>query len=295
MGGGTTGNNLNQGRRAEAMAQYIMSKFGPCQRVLQENDYGIDFYCNLMEVKGSVGKTGLLYGMQVKSGDEEFIYESTNLHKWLLQYNIPMFMCRADRGKASIKIFSTWFLNQLLVQSRSHKIHRIEFIENYGNSEKTLKSPELVDGLAKVWMGPPIVELSVNDLEEEPEKVDEIKEVLKLWVSIEVQNYSKRNIDLPIFFGYIHWDTNKTFRKHQMRYFMPHIYSDTVTDKVFEYIVQACALIGFNKGFDHKDLVPLTRHLLNLDEASIISIRAWYSNHFKKGIEPDHSEKNATS
>lgn len=48
--GGIVLNNPRQGTRAEYIAQYFFSEFCTAERVLRENDFGIDLYCSLMDI-----------------------------------------------------------------------------------------------------------------------------------------------------------------------------------------------------------------------------------------------------
>lgn len=89
--GGKVAVNRKQGIRAEYLAQYILSEFGPCIRATTENDYGVDLICSLMEVKGSVGYVKKVFGIQVKSGEEAFRYNGEHLLNWLKNLNIPLF------------------------------------------------------------------------------------------------------------------------------------------------------------------------------------------------------------
>lgn len=263
------------------MTQYIMSKFGPCERVLQENDYGIDFYCNLMERSGSVGKTGLLYGVQVKSGNEKFTFEGDHLKSWLQQYNIPMLMCRADRSSNKIILYSTWMLNLLLTESIDKKINQIIFCEEYGNEDGKLQNPQLKNGEANVWMGPPILEITVNELEHSKVRIKEILKILREWVSFDVVNYSMRSIGIPVFFGYINWETNKSLDTSVRRYFEPHVFNDLVTEKAFKTIHKCALLVTLNKKNHPEIIKPITDHLLKLDKEDKYKIdNEWYRDTF---------------
>ncbi len=53
--GGLVANNFRQGSRAEQIAQYFFSEFCIAERVIKENDFGIDLYCSLMDVSDISG------------------------------------------------------------------------------------------------------------------------------------------------------------------------------------------------------------------------------------------------
>jgi hypothetical protein len=136
--GGVVANNFRQGSRAEIIAQYFFSEFCIAERVLKENDFGIDLYCSLMDVSGSMGYTSTLFGVQIKSGDAPFQYSGEYVSTWLKQINVPLLMCRVSREDLSVAIYSTWTINSLL--SGNDNFTRISFIESYSSgSEQNLQ------------------------------------------------------------------------------------------------------------------------------------------------------------
>ncbi len=253
-------NNFRQGYRAEYLAQYVISEFGPCERIHQENDYEVDLIATIMRKVGNAGYVSLLYGIQVKSVGAPFHYDGDHLLDWIKKLNIPLLMCRADREAGKVELYSTWTIHDLVLQSGNKDIKEIDFVEGYGIDGK-LKMPEIQNGKATVWLGKPIVDVSVAKLKKSA-LVNEIAETLSDWINCDALNYFRRNADIPVILGYLSWDTNKSLRTSQRIYYKPYYYSDENTTKAIKLIQDCATLIALNKGKDDqitKDLAEFVK------------------------------------
>jgi len=248
--GGYIANNLRQGYRAEYLAKYIISEFGPCERINPENDYGLDLMATIMKKSGSGGLVSLMYGIQVKSGDVRFHYSGDGLVDWIRTYNIPILMCRANRATGRIKLYSTWTLNHLILDAGFEKIKEIDFIEDYGEKD-SLRMPQIRDKAATVWVGPPIIDISGSELNQ-TSLVEEIAELLTEWIGFDARNYFRRKSDIPILFGYLNWDTNKFLKSSRRGYYVPHFFSEQHTKNAMTLIQECATLIALNQGKDSK-------------------------------------------
>jgi len=273
--GGKVPVNVNQGIRAEYVAQYIMSALGPCERVMRENDYGIDMYCNLMEIEGSVGYTGLLYGIQVKSGNEEFKYNGDHLSEWIKGYNIPLFMCRVNRTNSQLKLFATWMLNNLILQPSFNAITKITFVEDYDSQHgPNLSDPKIHNDEATIWMGCPIIDICVSDLSNNA-KLLEYRSILKEWVSIEVNNYANRNTHIPIFFGYKNWITNQLLSKPNWLWYKPYHFGPIHSDNAIKRLIDSYVVLSLGNQYPAiisklKEVIDIIRaHNIALDFSAI--------------------------
>lgn len=253
--GGYIANNLRQGYRAEYLAKYIISEFGPCERVNPENDYGLDLIATLMQRVGIGGVVSSMYGIQVKSGNAEFHYSGEQLADWISAYNIPILMCRADRTDVRIKLYSTWTLHHLILDANFASVRQIDFIEEYGNNQ-TLRMPEVTDQKASVWLGPPIIDVSASELHQN-NNVDELRQTLEEWILFDARNYFRRNAGIPIPFGYTTWETNKSLNTSGRNFYVPHFYSAAHTHNALKLIGECATLIALNQGKDSQ----ITREL----------------------------------
>ncbi len=273
--GGLVANNFRQGSRAEQIAQYFFSEFCIAERVLKENDFGIDLYCSLMDVSGVMGYTSTLFGVQIKSGEAAFQYSGEYVSEWLKLINIPLLMCRVNQNELSIKIYSTWPINSLL--SGNYTFNKISFIESYSvaDTDDSLKMPEVNDDSATVWMGPAIIECTLVDLINNSIPKDEIREILREWVSFESDNYAKRHLGTPVYFGYQKWTTNKSLKSSQRVWYRPHIFNIGYSEKAIHRILEASALIALNQGKDNKFVKGISELLKDNDIVKLVDMDSW--------------------
>jgi hypothetical protein len=276
--GGYIANNFRQGFRAEYLAKYIISEFGPCERVNPENDYGLDLIATLMERVGTAGFVSSMYGIQVKSGTAQFHYSGEQLIDWIKAYNIPIFMCRANRTDGRIKLYSTWTLHHLILDESSAAIREIDFVEDYGD-DQALRMPQIADTNATVWLGPPIIDVSVAELGQR-DHVDEIRKTLVEWVGVDARNYFRRNADIPVIFGYTTWTTNKSLDTSVRNFYGPHFYSASHTYNAMKLIQECATVIALNQGKDSQiakdladiikrfgvDVQPFTKDVLGIED-----------------------------
>lgn len=259
--GGIIASNFRQGSRAEIIAQYFFSEFCIAERVVKENDYGIDLYCTLMKKTGSIGLTSTLFGVQVKSSDAPFSYSGEYVKTWLRTINIPLFMCRVDRSELSVKVFSTWTLNSLVTDDQ--RFESVAFIERYSDDSAadSLKMPVIENGKATVWMGPPIIDCTLEQLINGVLSKDEIGLVLEEWITLDFKNYAKRHIGITAYYGYTKWDTNQSLKTSQRIWYRPHHFSDKQSIDAIKTILEAGALIALNKGKEHPFVTGLAELL----------------------------------
>lgn len=273
--GGTIANNYRQGSRAELIAQYFFSEFCIAERALKENDFGIDLYCSLMSVSGSMGFTSTLFGVQIKSGDAPFRYTGEYVSQWLNMINVPSLMCRVNRNSLSIEIFSTWAINSLL--SGDNLFKEINFVESYSSEAgvETLKMPEIIDGIATIWMGPPIIECTLNDIINGTNLKDKIGEVLQEWISFDFLNYANRHVGITAFYGYTNWQTNESLKSSRRTWYRPHIFNIEQSKRAIHRILEAAVLIAFNQGKDNPFVNGIAELLKSNTIVDIAELDSW--------------------
>lgn len=266
--GGYIANNFRQGFRAEYLAKFIISAFGPCERISQENDYGIDLIASLMKKEGKAGLVSSTYGVQVKTGDANFVYAGNQLFDWIKAFNIPLLMCRVIREEGRILLYSAWPLHHVVLSGNATKINQIEFIEGFGGENKII-IPTIKDDKATVWMGKPIIDISVNELSD-TDHVAEIIETLAEWVDIDAGNYYRRMANIPIVFGYITWETNKSLKTTVRQWDKQFYFTDGNSEKAIKVIQDCAVVIACNKGTENqitKDLSELLlKYIPDLDD-----------------------------
>jgi hypothetical protein len=273
--GGVIPNNYRQGSRAELIAQYFFSEFCIAERVLKENDFGIDLYCSLMNVSGAMGFTSTLFCVQIKSGNESFKYTGEYVSQWLKMINLPLLMCRVNQDKLSIEIFSTWPINSLLAAGNS--FNEVIFVESYSSEEgaESLKMPEIIDGIATIWMGPPIIQCTLNDIINETISKKTVRDVLEEWVSFDYLNYAKRHVGITAFYGYIMWVTNESLNTSKRTWYRPHIFNNEHSKRAIHLILEAATLIALNQGKDNNFIKGIAELLKNNNFVNKAEMDSW--------------------
>jgi hypothetical protein len=276
--GGVIPNNFRQGSRAEIIAQYFFSEFCIAERVTRENDFGVDLYCTLMKISGSIGLTSTLFGVQIKSGDAPFMYAGEYVALWLKTLNIPLLMCRIDRSELSVKVYSAWTLNSLVTEDSS--FDRVEFLERYSDDSEAdfLKMPIVENGTATVWMGPPIIECTLEQLINGKIPKNELGIVIKEWIEFDFLNYAKRHIGIPAYFGYTKWITNQSLETSQRKWYNPHHFSDSQSINAVKIILESGALVALNKGKEHPFVTGLAELIKNNGIVNPTELNEWHKD-----------------
>jgi hypothetical protein len=112
-------------------------------------------------------------------------------------------------------------------------------------------------------MGPPIIKCTLSDLINNSIPKNEIREILKEWVSFESENYAKRHLGPPVYFGYQQWTTNQSLATSQRVWYRPHIFNIENSKKGIHRILEATTLIALNQGKDDpfvKGIVELLKN-----------------------------------
>lgn len=274
--GGVIAINFGQGSRAEILAQYFFSEFCVAERVVKENDFGIDLYCSLMSPIGSIGLTSSLFAVQIKSGNALFKYKGENISQWLKLINIPLLMCRVDRLTLTIKIYTTWRMHELL--SNPNSFTEINFIESYSDEPDAdnLKGPVIVDNVATVWMGPPIIQCTLHELIDPQFPKNEISVVLNDWVTLECLNYTKRHFGITAYYGYTKWVTNRSLRSSERTWYRPHVFNIEQSKNAIHRILESTTMIAFNQGKENAFVQSIVEALRSNGLIEVTELDEWH-------------------
>lgn len=108
----------------------------------------------------------------------------------------------------------------------------------------------------------PIVEVSAVELKEQSH-VGEIQNTLAEWISFDARNFSRRKADIPVIFGYLTWETNKSLATSRRTFYQPYFYGWQHTANAIKVIQECATLIALNQGKDSqltKDLAEFIKH-----------------------------------
>ena len=229
------------------------------------NDYGVDLLSTLMSKAGSSGHVSLLYGVQVKSGRELFRYSGPQLVGWLKAINIPLLMCRANRQEGRVKLYTTWCLNHLLLNHEGEDIKKIAFIEDFGDGEY-LKMPTVEKQKATVWLGKPIIDVTVTDLARS-DHVSELEKIVSEWIKVDAKNYFARMSGLPAVFGYVKWETNRWMHSSRWVWAKGYSFGNKRTTEALDLIAECATVIALSEGVSNPMVADLktfvSKHIAN--------------------------------
>lgn len=264
---GTVANNFRQGYRAEYFAKYAISEFGPCERILPENDFGIDLLAALMERNKMMGMVSRLYGIQIKSGKEPFQYKGSNISGWLKAFNIPILMCRVNRNEGRIQLFTTWNLHVFFFTYKDVDIEKLTFLEDWGDTDQI--SPKLATPSydtntkeATINIGKPIIDFKIEDLAD-TNKTERFERVLRFWVEEDASNYFKRLIHLNTVLGHLYWETNTVPGESFARWYRPYAYGDESTKDALNILKECGTIIALGNNGKTSPLMTKLKELMN--------------------------------
>jgi hypothetical protein len=136
----------------------------------------------------------------------------------------------------------------------------MDFIEAYGGPDE-LKMPEVQNNKATVWVGRPIIDISAMELNQS-ELASELVSTLAEWINFDADNYFRRKADIPIVFGYLTWETNKSLDTSRRKFWEPYHFSIQNTLNAMKLIQECATLIALNKGPENqltKDLAEFVK------------------------------------
>lgn len=203
-------NTVRKGDRAEYITQGILSALGYSIQILRQEDFGIDFLCTLTERDNLVSYPTKSFTIQLKTSHDNIVYKvkENNRVKWLLENNLPFFICYFNNSENSVDFYCTALLNKYII-SKPDNVSKISFrMENeIGSCTLHLGIHNKERKIYQVELGKPFLSISINDLSNEA-VIEDRKIVLNKVVSYENENIVYRNLNLP-FMRWLHkYDTN---------------------------------------------------------------------------------------
>jgi hypothetical protein len=185
---GSVAHNFHTGSRSEILADYLFSGWGTVTPVRRSDDYGIDLQCTLNETVGRRGVVTDYYSVQVKSGDDPWIFKTADEIRWLFDYPTPLFLACVDKDGMSLAVYHT----------------NARFLAGMWPPPASLKltPTALDDGKTAEWrdattfsLSAPILRVSLDDFLDVP-KLERLRDVLKYWVALDAFNCDLRRIGL---------------------------------------------------------------------------------------------------
>jgi hypothetical protein len=204
-------NQVRKGDRAEYITQGIFSAFGYSIQILRQEDYGIDFLCTLTEKDKIVSYPTKSYTVQLKTSHNNIVLQTTNPGrlKWLLENNLPFFVCYFDNVKNAVDFYSTSLMHKYII-TKPVNVTKIslQFDISHGECTVHLGQHNKRNKIFRLTLGSPFLSISLNDVMDET-VVEDRKFILNKVLDVEIQNIMYRNLGLP-FMRWLHkYETNK--------------------------------------------------------------------------------------
>lgn len=215
-------NSYRDGDRAEHYARIVLSALGLAVPVPREEDVGIDFHCTLGQADGRFTRFFEPYNVQVKSASEKTL-RFGGIHKkkgtwkiheiaWILSQSTPFFLALVNKKAAKVDLFCTtarWFPYHApqVPYELVFRTYTPDSNADLHNGSKTSLSVSVPPGVEAVcWelpLGQPILSLTTTEVEEKT-MVAAARDILRQYISIELQNYVAAANRL----SYFHWPLN---------------------------------------------------------------------------------------
>lgn len=203
-------NSIRKGDRGEYITQGIFSALGYSIPVLRQEDYGLDFLCTLVENAGKTSFPTKSFTVQLKTNTKNIVYNVINKNKvrWLLENNLPFFICYFNTKDNRVDFYSTAMVFQYQI-TMPKNITKISFQmeEGQGHSEINLSNFNEKAKIFNINMGHPFLSISIHDLADDL-KINNFRKILDKVLVKDVENIVYRNLKLP-FMRWLHnYNTN---------------------------------------------------------------------------------------
>jgi hypothetical protein len=248
--GGVLAANLRQGFRSETLARFALSAFGPATDVEVEDDYGIDLVCATSRRDGRRLHVGPGYLVQVKSDDEQGPeYKGAQVRSWLEDLGSPLFVCRVDKAKTRIRLYSTWSISRVLLQLTAYGGQTPEAFRLVFDADVTTEQP----AAERVPLGPPIIDFYLPELSG-ADYVRQLGSCIEEWVRMDTENIVRRRLGLGVAKGYTRWEPNRppSLFNH---WYKPYFYSPNTATQARAILAECATLLTVGNDPAEKELL----------------------------------------
>lgn len=213
----------HQGDRAEYLVQYALSAIAAVIPVLRQEDYGVDFSCNLTWREKNSLYIGVAFGLQAKAASKDSIPygvgEKGKLKPqeidWLYSQDNPLFYISVNRDELILKIYSPsriWrpFWIEGPPKTTILKFDIEEIPEDPPKHYYSCTRDE--DGCPStiISLGKPIIRVNLKEDDIEDDSLcSNLRECLSYWIELEKKNIINRRLDIPCFYEQLSWEINE--------------------------------------------------------------------------------------
>jgi len=196
------GKNLRSGHIAEDIGILFLRSFCSVAKIRQEDDFGTDAVATLLRPE-----KGMLYAensffVQIKSSRLNRIEYADSEIDWLLNQDLPFFICSVDKVNQTIALYTTNPIFTLLVDKDVKKVELIlseSPINEHSRFEKK-------DDRTLIYIGPPVI-LTKESVSRTAEFSNRAYKLMSEWVTKEFNLMTLRRLGITKFATWTTWNS----------------------------------------------------------------------------------------
>jgi hypothetical protein len=203
----------NEGDRSELLAMYCLSKIGHCVPVQRQYDhFGTDLFLHLFSHDGrTLQSTGQTIAIQIKSDHTPIRIDTAEKRDCFYEGSIPFFICIVSKKKRIIELYSTLGRISAAWDARNMTITLIP--DDLENDQTTN-----IDGETKLHLGKPILSHDIDEIDQDGDLANNMREVVLLWSKWEQVQLSWKISGLPFVAWPGTFETNGLWRQEDLEF-----------------------------------------------------------------------------
>ena len=201
--------DFRSGDRSEYMAVFGLSRIAFVTPVPRQEDFGVvDLRCVLAREEGGNCYPTSAFNMQVKSNKDGLSFDKGQVSWISTNMDCPLFLCISDKGATNLTIYSCsrlWLAlffrmspSRIKLRLNDHGPVGMHYIQKQS-------APQDTEGEFEVFLGPPILDIDVNDLERNPSMAFD---VLNAWIKLDIGNIARMRLGRCAVYSFREWEPN---------------------------------------------------------------------------------------
>ena len=196
------GKNLRSGHIAEDIGILFLRSFCSVAQIRQEDDYGTDAVATLLRPE-----KGMLYAensffVQIKSSRVDKIEYADSEIDWILNQDLPFFICSVDKVNQTVALYTTNPIYNLLVDKNVNKVELI--LSEPPKTEH--KRFEKRDDKTLIYIGPPVI-FATESYSRTDEFSNRAYKLMSEWIAKEFNLMTLRRLGITKFAKWTTWNS----------------------------------------------------------------------------------------
>ncbi len=203
--------NLRKGHSSEDLGNIFLRKFCAVAELRQEDDFGIDSIATLLKQESKYLIPEESFGVQIKSVSINKVEYNDDEINWLLELDLPFFVCTVDKKTQSFSLFTLNRFHSTMTLGTQININKVVLIlgenPNYGNINIDIRfdeNDEKNDEPFEIHLGNPILSANLGECES-PEFIEKIYSIMKEWLLLEYEMIRLRKINTSYTISWKTW------------------------------------------------------------------------------------------